>query len=145
MTTQDSALAARFGRLSAIGNSPTMAEAAASIQQFAEEDSWAQPHARMLAAGSPTSAALAWELQARLRFRSLADVFRAEYAVALGCCAHGDFAEGIRALIVDKDRAPRWKPSRLDQITAELIEDLLRPNWSGPHPLADLGQSLAGS
>ena len=43
-----------------------------------------------------------------MRLRSLDDVFRAEYIAALACAAHGDFAEGIRALLIDKDKRPRW-------------------------------------
>ena len=61
--------------------------------------------------GSPTSAALSFELQRRARGMSLADVFRLEYQAAVGCSVHHDFAEGVRALLVDKDRNPRWQPA----------------------------------
>lgn len=46
-------------------------------------------------------------------------------------CTHlfeaGEFPEGVRALLVDKDKAPRWKPARLEDVTAEMIEALFRP------------------
>ena len=53
--------------------------------------------------------------------RSLDDVFRAEYIAALACTAHGDFAEGIRALLIDKDKNPRWNPPTLDEVTSERV------------------------
>ena len=58
---------------------------------------------------------------------SLAEVFRLEYWASLGFCAHQDFAEGIRAVLVDKDRNPTWSPATLEEITPAFIEDHLRP------------------
>jgi hypothetical protein len=57
---------------------------------------------------------------------SLAEVFRLEYQASLGCCAHADFAEGIRAVLIDKDRNPSWHPATLDEITPDFIDDHLR-------------------
>jgi enoyl-CoA hydratase len=37
-----------------------------------------------------------------------------------------DFAEGVRAMLVDKDRKPRWQPSRLDDVDPRLIAALMR-------------------
>lgn len=133
-----SALAARQHTLARIGSMATLQEAAAAIQAYAADDEWARPHARTLAGGAPSSAALGWALQQRLAGGSLADALRMEYAAALGCCAHGDFAEGIRALIIDKDKSPRWQPATLDAADNALVETLLRPRWQGDHPLADL-------
>ena len=87
---------------------------------------------------SSFSAALSFELQHRARGMSLADVFRLEYQAAVGCSVHHDFAEGVRALLVDKDRSPRWQPPTLDEVSQELIDDHLRPRFDGPHPLSDL-------
>jgi hypothetical protein len=36
-----------------------------------------------------------------------------EYRLARYCMTHPDFYEGVRALIVDKDNAPRWSPATL--------------------------------
>lgn len=134
---QGSALAQRAPELRRICNAATVQECVAEIHEWSARDEWAQPHSRMLADGSPLSAALAWELQRRLRHASLADALRVEYAAALGC-ARADFPEGIRALIIDKDRNPRWKLSRLGDVTREILDDLLKPRWRGAHPLADL-------
>ncbi len=43
-------------------------------------------------------------------------------------CTHlfeaGEFPEGVRALLVDKDKAPKWQPPRLEDVTDEMVEAL---------------------
>ena len=93
-----------------------------------------------LAAGSPTSAVLSIALQQRLAKASLAEVFRAELVAALTCAARPDLAEGIRALLIDKDRKPRWQPASVAAVTPAWIDGFLHSPWSAAaHPLADLG------
>jgi len=101
-------------------------------------DAWLQNAARAFAKGAPSSAAITFELWLRVPRMSLAEVFRLEYWASLGFCAHKDFAEGIRAVLIDKDRNPKWQPARLQDITPAFIEDHLRVRESGPHPLAAL-------
>ena len=38
------------------------------------------------------------------------------------CMRYADFQEGIRALLVDKDNAPRWNPSTLEAVTETMVE-----------------------
>lgn len=103
-----------------------------------DPDPWLAQAGATFAGGSPTSAALSFELQRRARGLSLAEVFRLEYQASVGCCVHHDFAEGVRALLVDKDRNPRWQPAALGEVGPDLIEAHLRPRFDGPHPLGDL-------
>jgi len=35
--------------------------------------------------------------------------------------ASDDFREGVRAAVIDKDRNPRWSPSRLEDVTSEIV------------------------
>jgi enoyl-CoA hydratase/carnithine racemase len=102
-------------------------------------DAWLQTAATTFTKGAPSSAALSFALWQRVTRMSLAEVFRLEYWASLGFCAHKDFAEGIRAVLVDKDRNPKWNPATLEEITPAFIEDHLRVRESGPHPLAALG------
>lgn len=106
------------------------------------DDSWLKKAAATFMAGSPGSARLSFTLLNRIRLRSLADAFRQEYIVSLHCGKQGDFQEGIRALLVDKDRQPKWNPSTLDQATDAWVQQFFIPPWpeSASHPLADLGQ-----
>jgi enoyl-CoA hydratase/carnithine racemase len=106
------------------------------VQALAEcrsADPWLQKAAGAAARGAPGSLALAWRLLQAAPHLSLADVFRFEYGVALHCAAHGDFAEGIRALLIDKDLQPAWQD-------ASATDDFLNSPWiAQQHPLADLG------
>lgn len=102
---------------------------------------WLAKAAQAYAHGSPTSAALSYELMKRHANADLADVLRLEYQASVGCCAHPDFPEGVRALLVDKDKLPRWTPAHLREVEAELIADILTPRFKDSHPLADLGKA----
>lgn len=115
-------------------------EVASRLRALRSEDPWLSTAASTFLKGSPTSAALSFELARRARHLSLEDVFRLEYTVSLGCCAHADFVEGIRALLISKDRAPRWTPDSLEAVSQALIEDHFRPRFTGQHPLASLGR-----
>jgi enoyl-CoA hydratase/carnithine racemase len=111
------------------------------ITSHVASDPWLTSAIDTLRAGSPTSAALSFELQRRLAGRNLADVFRSELIVAIRCCMHSDFSEGVRALLVDKDNQPKWSPARIEEIAPEWIESFFHaPRWpSTKHPLEDLG------
>ncbi|MBS0343223.1 MAG: enoyl-CoA hydratase/isomerase family protein [Proteobacteria bacterium] len=101
-------------------------------------DAWMQNAARAFAKGAPSSAAITFELWLRVPRMSLAEVFRLEYWASLGFCAHKDFAEGIRAVLIDKDRNPKWQPARLEDITPGFIEDHLRVRGEMPQELLAL-------
>jgi hypothetical protein len=107
------------------------------------EDPWLQRAAKTFKAGSPGSARLSFTLLRRVRLWSLADVFREEYIVSLQCGVQGDLQEGIRALIVDKDKQPKWNPATPAQATAEWVRRFFQPPWPADqaHPMADLGRA----
>lgn len=116
-----------------------LADLAPRLRALADHvDPWIAGAAQGFIKGSPSSAAIAYTLWQRTRSMSLAEVLRLEYQVSLGCCVHKDFAEGVRALLIDKDKTPRWDPPTLELVTPAHVEDHLRPRHDGPHPLADL-------
>jgi enoyl-CoA hydratase/carnithine racemase len=118
----------------------SVAEMVSRIVRYGGEEDWLKRASATLAAGSPTSAVLGFELQRRTRGLDLADTFRLELIVTLQCCARPDLAEGIRALLIDKDRNPRWQPRTMEEITPEWIDGhFAAPVWpDSRHPLADL-------
>jgi hypothetical protein len=64
-----------------------------------------------------------------------------ELVVALQCCAHPDFPEGVRALLIDKDNHPKWAPATPVEVSAEWIQAHFTPPWSSANegnPLTDL-------
>ncbi|MGY6037159.1 enoyl-CoA hydratase/isomerase family protein [Aeromonas sp. AE23HZ002T15] len=58
--------------------------------------------------GSPISRAILWRQYWQARRQSLAEVFADELALSVNCVLKGDFVEGVRALLIDKDQSPRW-------------------------------------
>lgn len=60
-------------------------------------------------------------------FTDFADEMRQEYAVATRVVQRRDFAEGVRAVIVDKDNAPRWSPATPDGVTDHLLDQIFAP------------------
>jgi enoyl-CoA hydratase len=58
---------------------------------------------------------------------TLREALRAEYRYTWRSIAQGDFLEGIRALIIDKDRTPRWTHDRIEDVTEDEIAAMLAP------------------
>jgi enoyl-CoA hydratase/carnithine racemase len=102
-----------INELCASGNFGDMVLRIASLES---EDRWLQKAATALRKGSPGAAWLAAAIQQRAKYLSLAEVFQLELGVSLVCAARPDFAEGIRALIIDKDMQPRWQPASLADV-----------------------------
>lgn len=61
------------------------------------------------AKGSPTSAAIAWHLHHLVDGMDFDAVMDLEYRVAIHAAHRGEFAEGVRALLIDKDKRPNWR------------------------------------
>lgn len=99
-------------------------------------ESWLARPMKTFLSGSPIS----WHLiyrQAKLGTElSLVDVFKFELGLSVNCCAVGDFSEGVRALLIDKDRTPHWRYASVDQVPDNLIEQMLKTPWTEQnHPL----------
>jgi len=129
---------AHFDTINALMAGDDLLDIAQRLQSLRSDDAWLQTAAQTFAKGAPSSAALSFELWQRVHRMSLAEVFRLEYWASLGCCAHSDFAEGIRAVLVDKDRNPKWSPATLEEITPAFVADHLRPRGEMAPELAAL-------
>jgi enoyl-CoA hydratase/carnithine racemase len=128
-----------FDAIAALTASRDIADVVKAIVGYDGDSAWLRRAATTLAAGSPSSIAVTWAIRERVRELSLADVFRLELVVALRCCAQPDFAEGVRALLVDKDHAPHWQPASLADADARHVQHYFQAPWSrSRHPLADL-------
>ncbi|WP_144209504.1 enoyl-CoA hydratase/isomerase family protein [Shewanella donghaensis] len=68
--------------------------------------------------------------------KTLAECFKWELGVSVNCCSYGDFCEGVRALLIDKDRNPQWRFNHASDVTAEAVTQLLTSPWQADdHPL----------
>jgi enoyl-CoA hydratase/carnithine racemase len=109
---------------------------AESRPEFAE---WAQATLKTLRGRSPTMLSVAAEQLQRGRDMSFADCLRMEIGMVRQSYAQGDFLEGVRALIIDKDNTPHWKPGRLEEVTREQVDAIFKNPWEGhAHPLANI-------
>lgn len=104
----------------------------------ADADPWLATAGKTFAHGAPSSAVLSTLMLQHARHLSLAEVFRLEFQVSVAATMAPDFAEGVRALLVDKDRAPRWQDASVGAVDRARIESFLVSGQDGRHPLADL-------
>jgi len=78
--------------------------------------------------GSPTSLNITLRnLRSALSFERVEESFQQDYRISLACVAAHDFIEGIRAMIVDKDRKPLWRPDTLAGVTPDIVERHFKP------------------
>ncbi|WP_372426294.1 enoyl-CoA hydratase/isomerase family protein [Salinarimonas chemoclinalis] len=80
-----------------------------------------------IATKSPTSLKLAFEQMRRGAGLSFAEAMRMEWRIVSRILDGHDFYEGVRAVVVDKDHSPRWRPSRLEDVTRDAIEAYFAP------------------
>lgn len=104
-----------------------------------EWQAWAEEALATLEKRSPTMLCVTHEQIRRGRELSLADCFRMELGIVQMCFAHGDVLEGIRAMIIDKDGKPVWRPGSVSEVDAERIAEFFPPlPRTDDHPLANL-------
>ncbi len=91
----------------------------------AEDSAWARETLATLGTMSPS--ALCWSFAAVTRGATLElpAALAAELRLTRHVTRHADFAEGVRAMVVDKDRKPRWTPPTLDQVDPATIAAML--------------------
>jgi enoyl-CoA hydratase/carnithine racemase len=123
-------------------SAPTLPEIVDALLNVKTDNVWLRRAGAALAAGAPGSAWVSYVMQRRARHLSLAQVFRLEFTVSLHCATRPDFAEGIRALLIDKDQKPKWQPAALADVTPQWVDDAFADPWTADgvdgHPLADL-------
>ncbi len=82
----------------------------------------AQQAARDLRARSPFAVHVAMRALVRARSLRLSEVFAQDLHLAESVIPSGDFVEGVRALLVDKDKNPHWRHSSLEAVPAAEID-----------------------
>jgi len=135
----ESLLLRHFDTLQKLVGVPHVVGAVQRILDDRHDDPWLAANRQRLADGCPTTAHLIWRMRERHRHSSLADTFRDELNLSVQCTRHADLAEGVRALLIDKDKTPRWSYPDVASVPVSAIDDFLAPLWSpAEHPLGDL-------
>jgi enoyl-CoA hydratase/carnithine racemase len=115
-------------------------------EQPREVRQWREATLEALSSHSPTMLHVTREALLRGRQMTLAECFRMELGIVTRVIETGDFREGVRAQLVDKDRQPRWAPSTLAEVRPEKVRFFLSSPWSiASNPLAELGEVCAAT
>jgi enoyl-CoA hydratase len=100
----------------------------AILEALRAGSSWAREQAEVLTAKSPTSMKVALrQLRTADERPAFADEMRLEFRLACRIIASPDFQEGVRAVVIDKDNTPLWRPARLEEVTEEVLDALFAP------------------
>jgi enoyl-CoA hydratase len=102
-------------------------EAVVAALEAADSD-WAREQLKVLATKSPQTLKVAFrQLQLGGQAASFADNMAMEYRIGARVVQRHDFLEGVRAVIVEKDNAPRWDPPTLEGVTEEMLDAIFAP------------------
>lgn len=120
---------------------PTVGEIVQALESASSD--WARTTAATLRKRSPLMLHVVLEQIRRARAMGLADDLRMERDMVRHCFylrpGQSETVEGIRALAVDKDHAPRWNPARIEDVTPDMVAPFFASPWPAhAHPLVSL-------
>jgi enoyl-CoA hydratase len=119
VSVPSSALVARRALIDAAYSAPTAAEI---VERLGDD-----PAAADIQSKSPSALTLTLEALRRARTMSLEDALSQEYRMAQRSLLAPDFAEGVRAQVIDKDRQPKWSPASLAEVDPAVIAAYFEP------------------
>ncbi|XP_078003052.1 3-hydroxyisobutyryl-CoA hydrolase, mitochondrial isoform X2 [Phascolarctos cinereus] len=97
------------------------------IQNLQEDGSpFALEQLKIIKKMSPSSLKITLRQMMEGSSKSLPEVLIMEYRLSQACLRGFDFYEGVRAILVDKDQNPKWKPAKLEEITDEFLNDCFK-------------------
>ena len=93
-----------------------------------DDSDWAMKELATLRTKSPQTCKVALrQLAESSKLTDFADNMAMEYRIASRVIVRPDFAEGVRAVIVDKDNSPKWDPATAEGVTDALIDAIFAP------------------
>ena len=121
-------------------NAGELSEIVDAIISAEVEDKWFNKAQKSLKHGSAISAHLVYQQLIRAEKLTLAQCFRMELSLSVKCGQYGEFQEGVRALLIDKDYQPKWRYSDISNVEPQTIDWFFESKWQDEeHPLAQLG------
>src|SRR5699024_215414 len=141
----ESAVEARIERIEDVFSRDTAQEMIAALES-GEQDEWATSTLEMLRSHCPTSIVATIELlRAGAKAEGLRECLDNELALGAWITARPDFVEGVRAVVIDKDRNPTWDPAALDSVDVDAIRSALAGSCSGTYAAGRRACPSAGS
>ena len=113
-------LAANRADVKAVFDQPNLNAVLAALS--ASESEWSAKQLKALRSKSPLSVALAWEQLERGAKLDFQGCLTLEYRIALKSLQMGEFREGVRALIVDKDNQTQWRDARIEDVASSDVQ-----------------------
>ena len=122
----DARITAHAGAIDRLFASDRLEEVIAALE--ADGGDWASAQLATLRTKSPQTMKVSLKLLLDgATMATFEDEMRQEYAVGSRVVQRHDFLEGVRAVIVDKDNAPRWDPPTPEGVTDHLIDQIFAP------------------
>ncbi|HJO95937.1 MAG TPA: enoyl-CoA hydratase/isomerase family protein [Victivallales bacterium] len=82
---------------------------------------WLELAGNTLESGCPMTAHIVYEQLKIAKYLSLEEIFNMERKISQCCVERSDFYEGVRALLIDKDKKPSWTQNHINEIDSEMI------------------------
>ncbi|XP_044463109.1 3-hydroxyisobutyryl-CoA hydrolase 1-like isoform X3 [Mangifera indica] len=86
------------------------------------KEKWVVDAINSLKSTCPTSLKICLRSLREGRWQSLEQCLARDYTISYRTAASHDFYEGVRAMLFDKDKNPKWQPSKLELVTEEMID-----------------------
>jgi enoyl-CoA hydratase len=126
VTPPEPRIAESLPRITKLFASDRLEEIAAALE--ADPSDWAAKERATLGTKSPQACKVSLRLLAQgAEMQDFADEMRQEYAVATHVVQRPDFAEGVRAVLIDKDNMPKWDPATPEEVTEHMIDKIFAP------------------
>ncbi|WP_024592408.1 MULTISPECIES: enoyl-CoA hydratase/isomerase family protein [unclassified Pseudoalteromonas] len=121
-----------------LGEFTTLQEQVDYILGLTTDDKWLQRAQKSLKHGCPLSCALVSEQLKTSQGKSLLACFKMELGMSVRAGEVGEFQEGVRALLIDKDGAPNWQYKTLSDVPQTIIDSFFANRFGENHPLNEL-------
>ncbi len=115
-----------------------LADFDAALDRLGDRDEWLDRGIQTFRTGCPTTAHIVLEQLSRSASMSMEDKFRMELTIAVHCARNGEFTEGVRALLIDRDRKPVWRYPEMQAVPRDWVLQHFEEIWSEGNPLTDL-------